>query len=277
MKKIILSALLIVLIVSPLAASAKSKEYMYRSRANWVKLIKLSNKQLAGVKLKHPADITEPKMESMLLSLNMTKASIFKKDVKTTEVFSIDEAKKFAPYITEALRQAEPNQVVNLAIVHKRPYFVVRKDYMSMINVFATEDGVHFYFSKLFAKLDGDYQQASKMDTAINKAKSIHVSIDANTGQKIADGSADELVLDPHYDFVSNTNRTVVAETKYIPQGDVVAIKSSKKDKQSVSKNTSATMLDVSTRLQELMELKTKKLITDAEYNQKKKEILSEI
>lgn len=263
MKKSILTAALAVFMVLPAAGFAKGKNYIYRSRANWVKLIKLSNKQLAGVTLQHPVEeIAAPQMEAMLLSLTMSKASLFKKEINTNEIFSIEEARKYAPYVVQALKQAGPNQVVNVSVVHERPYWVIQKDFLSMINVYKDEEGVHFNFSKLFAKLTSDYEQASKLDKAINDAKTLRVGLEAQPGQKLAYSSSEEAILDPNFDFVNNVTRTVVAQEKYhvntAPTQGAAALQTG----------------SASERLKALEELKAQKLISESEYNKKRKEIL---
>lgn len=266
MKKRILMAALAVIMVLPTAGFAKGKNYIYRSRANWVKFIKLSNKQLAGVTLQHPAtEITAPQMEAMLLSLTMSKASLFKKEIKTNEIFSIEEARKYAPYVVQALKQAGPNQVVNVSIVHERPYWVIQKDFLSMINVYKDDEGLHFNFSKLFAKLTSDYEQASKLDKAINDAKTLRVGLEAQSGQKLAYSSSEEVILDPGFDFVNNVTRTVVAQEKY-------HVNASKADDKTVTQTGSA-----SERLKALENLKIQKLISDSEYRKKRKEIVKDL
>lgn len=273
---------LIALIAFAPAVQAKS-DYLYRNRANWVKLMKLSNKQLAGVELKHPAEgFTTPQIEAMLLSLAMNKGSIFKKEAKTNEIFSIGEAKKFAPYIADALQRAQPNQVVNVSLVHERAYFILKNDFLSMMNVFVGDDGVHFYFTKLFAKLGSDYEQASKMDTAISKAKGVRVSLQARPGQRLV-SDADEVIMDPGFDFAANVHRTVPAEQEYRVGGDqeeipVRAAETKRSKKGSVARTqpqeTAEDSSSVTARLQKLDDLKKQKLITDAEYREKRKEIL---
>lgn len=258
---------------------AASKNYVYRSRANWVKLVKLSNKQLAGVELKHPASgLAIDQINAMLQSLHMTKGAFFKKEVTSNEIFTTEEAVKYAPLIARALSQAQPNQIVNLGIVHKRPYFILRHDYISIINVFVADDGIHFNFSKLFAKLQGDYQQASNVDEQIQKAKSIRVSLEAHKGQTIL-SDQDEVILDLNYDFagdvmLANTHEETANQTKAQQKA---AKKKSLAD--TVVAQTTPTPTgsadDVKSRLETLEQLKKDKLITNAEYQQKKSEILN--
>lgn len=289
MKRSFFAAVLALLCITSVGAFAKARgDYVYRSRANWVKLTKLSNKQLAGVTLKHPnEDITAAQLEGMLLSLKMNKGSLLKKDIKELDVFTIDEAKKYASYIVDALRRAQPNQVVNVSVIQQRPYFILKSDYLSMMNVFVTEEGVHFYFSKLFAKLDSDYEQASKMDRAISKARGIRVSLEPQAGQQIV-GDADELIMAADYDFANNVHRKVPVEREYkAADNDEMAV-STKRAKAKKSRSAKAVRddnvgesgmmsQDTESRLRKLDELKRQKLVTDAEYKAKRAEILGSI
>lgn len=277
-------------------ASAYAKEnYIYRKRANWVKLDKLSSKQMAGETLKHPClDISVDQMTAMLMSLKMNKGQVFKKGIKTSEIFSDVEAQKYAPLIVKALNEAAPNQVVNIAVVHRRPYFVMRNDYISVINIFVADDGVHFNFSKLFARLSSDYQQASKIDQSIRDAKGLRVDLATSPGQVLL-ADADEIVLDPHHDFG-------IATATMIPSiatdgADEDTLKTEKNDtaqnakltgKKAKSNVTSANVVastpensskpaseDAVSRLKKLEELKKSNLITAAEYQKKRQEILN--
>lgn len=259
-KKLMLLFLMVFIFV-PQVSQAKSK-YLYRQRAEWVKLIKLSKKQMAGVALQHPyTELKVSDVEAMLLSLSMNKGSFFKKEDEERNLFSIEEAKKFAPYITKALAKAAPNQVVNVSVIHKRPRFIISNDYISIMNVYKTSEGLHVHFNKLFAKLNSDYKQASQMDEAIQRAKGLRVSLEAKPGQKLAYGDRDEVILDPQFDFSSTIDRKVPAQTNY-------------KVTQTPTTNPAGNTAD---RLQELENLRAQKLITNQEYQKKRKEILEGI
>lgn len=253
-------------------ASAKSKTYVYRQRADWVKLKKLTKKQLGSTLLSHPYDINVPQLEAMLLSLTLNKGVLFKKETKEIGIFSEDEAQKFAPYIVDALKQADPNQVVNISIVHKRPHFIIRSDFISIINVFATDEGLHFHFGKLFAKLDGDYEQASKMDQAIHRAKGVRVSLKIMPGQKLA-YSGEEVILDPNFDYGAGS---ILPREQPTKSANEILMGDRRKSKSKRIYPAPASQ-DVKSRLEKLEELKREKLITESEYNQKKKEILQSL
>lgn len=274
MKKLNFIFLLIVSIFFTADSFAKSNIYIYRHRADWVKLSKLSKKQLGDTQLLHPFEISIPQMETMLLSLSLNKASAFKKEVKEKDIFNLEEARKYAPFLVEALHKASPNEVVNMSVIQKRAYFVMRSDYLTMVNVFATEEGVHFNFRKLFAKLDGDYEQASKLDRAIRDAKSLRVSLEAKEGQKIAFQDPMELILDPRYDF-SGTGVALRYEEEPMPRAKEDAKKKkSPYHEESVAVQNSQNTKD---RLTQLEELKSSRLISDKEYERKRQEILNSL
>jgi len=244
---------------------AKSKIYIYRHQADWVKLSKLSKKQLGETKLLHPFEISVPQMEAMLLSLSLNKASAFKKEVQEREIFNLEEVRKYGPFLVEALQKASPNEVVNMSVIQKRPHAIIRSDHLTMVNVFVTQDGVHFNFRKLFAKLDGDYEQASKLDRAIRDAKNLRVSLGAKEGQKLAFHDPMELILDPKHDF-SGTGVALRYEEESQPR-------SKHREERAVLHGSQ----NAKNRLTQLEELKSSGLIDDKEYEQKRQEILNSL
>jgi hypothetical protein len=264
-------------------ASAKTA-YVYRQRANWVKLQKLSSKQMAGQTLAHPiANLTADDIEFMLLSIEMNRKSLLKKGIDTTEVFSSFEARRFAPYIVQALEKAGPNEVVNMSIVHKRPAFILRNDYVSNINIYVNDEGVHFFFNKLFARLVGDYSQMSNIDESLKKAKTMRVNLDARNGQKIAFDNPLHIVMEPRHDFASdvavekekdtlNNDELLRAKSKRkVAKDDVAPVPTTSWSSPAPAKAPS----DTASRLRQLDQLKKDGLITPAEYTKKRQTILN--
>jgi len=257
-------------LLTPVFSVLAKNDYIYRSRINWVKLDELSKKQLGGFTLKHPyTGVDEREMQAMLQSIQMNKGSALKSDIKTSEVFDIDEARKYAPLIVQALAKAAPNEVVNISLVHKRSKMVLRNDYLTMVNIFVTDDGVHFYFGKLFAKLEGDYMEVSSMNDTIRRAKNSRVSLSASEGQKLAFNSENEIILDPGYNFDS------ADESLAVQTGSVNKVQTLPKTK--VATPTPEPSLSLDERLKKLADLKEQGLISEKEYKTRKKEILDEL
>ncbi|MBI2338847.1 MAG: SHOCT domain-containing protein [Deltaproteobacteria bacterium] len=268
-------------------------EYIYRQRINWVKLDRASPKDVPLGSLKHPyTGLTVEQMEGMLLSVKISKRFLLKKEIDSADVFNSYEAKKYAPFIVEALAKATPDQVAHFSIIHKRPFFILRNDRLTMGNVWAADDGIHFQFQKLFAKITGDYEASAQMDKAIRNAKSLRVTLEAGEGQQLSYASATEIILDPGYDFVAQAYREqeedrLAEEEEMKGKKAKKEAKKKKEESQDLSPAPTASRAaknapssasgDVAARLRRLDALKKEKLITEQEYQQKRKEILSEI
>lgn len=265
------AALLVFVFVLP--AQAKSKTYLYRSRANWVKLVELKKKQIGDTVLEHPQNsLSTEILENMLLSITLNRSALFGKEVKELGVFTVEEARKYAAFIVQGLKSASPNQVINVAVIHQRPHFIIRADYLSIFNVYVTGEGVHFYFNKIFARLDGDYEQASQMDAALSRAKSARVTIKPMPGQRLAYHDGQEIIMDPAFNFAANSivprAETVKSEYQMINEPRQAPV---------ASAPATGNQNDIKSRLSKLEELKKSGLITTQEYQQKKKDILNSL
>lgn len=283
--------ILCLLFAAPTAFGASS-EYLYRQRLNWVKVKKASPKEVPLGTFKHPVQMTAETVEAMLLSVKINNKFLLKKEIETDEIFNSWEARKLAPFIAQGLAEADADHVVNFAVVHKRPTFVIRNDHLSMGNIWYAEDGLHIQFNKLFAKLDGDYEASSQMDKAINRAKSVRVTLASGEGQKLSYDSPTEIILNPGHDFHAQVAAAQAEELKQEEQ----KLKGKKRGKQSdvpeiapapspaavpvasgaKSAPTVSTSASTAERLKEIDQLKADKLITQEEYNQLRKKVLSD-
>lgn len=259
MKRISLVLLIIILGFYSSAQVWGDSPYIYRQRVNWVKIDKASPKEFPLHDLKHPyTALTPEQMEAMLFSIKISKRYTLKKEIDSVDVFSSWEARKYAPYLVEALAKAEPEQVVSFSIVHKRPFFILRNDRLTMGNLFVASDGIHFQFTKLFAKLEGDYEASGHMDKAVRNAKTMRVTLEAQAGQQLSYASATEVILDPNYNFLAQVEQYKAEE---------------KAQESKEMKGSGA----IEERLGRLEDLKKQKLITEKEYQDLRKKILSEI
>ncbi len=267
-------------------------DYIYRQRVNWVKLEKADSAKVSFGDIQHPStSISTEQMEAMLLSIKISKKHLLKKEIDTVDVFNSWEARKFAPLLVEGLAKAAPEEVVNFAIVHKRPLFILRNDRLTVGNVFVASDGLHFQFTKLFAKLDGDYEASANRDKALRRAKTMRVNLEAHEGQMLSYTSATEIILNPTYDFIKNVQ--VEQAQREAEEAEAMKAKSerkkSKEEKTTAYSNADTAMTpvvktsdssqsgDLSDRLRRLEELKQQKLISDQEYQDLRKKILSEL
>lgn len=293
MKRILSALVLIAFCAAPAFAS---DDYIYRQKVNWVKFTKVP-KELQATGMTHPyTAITADQMEGMLRSIKIDQRYLLKKDIETTEVFNSWEARKFAPLFVEALAKAQADQVVNFAIIHKRPLFLLQNDKLSTGNLWVSADGIHIRFSRLFAKIDGDYESSVEMDKSIRRSKTMRVSLDSGPGQKLSYNGPMEIILDPAYDFVSATRkddqiqlkadeeelkpkdkRAKAAEDKKVKAAKTAATIEEKTIPAPASNSTNTAGGSSAERLKKLDDLKKQKLISDKEYQELRKKILSDL
>lgn len=288
MKRILIAAL--VLFVCADSAVAM-ENYIYRQKINWVKFMKVP-KEIPAADIKHPATtVNADQMEAMLRSIKISKRHLLSKEIDNLDVFNSWEAHKYAPLFVEALAKAQADQVINFAIIHKRPLFLLQNDKLSTGNLWNAADGLHIRFTRLFAKISGDYQSSGEMDKAIRRTKTTRVSLEAGAGQKLSYNGPMEIILEPSYDFISDTKREdqiqLKAEEEELKPADKrekVAEEKPKRRSTAESKTpikktepVSAETGTAAERLKKLEDLKAQKLITEKEYQELRKKVLSEI
>jgi len=272
MKKLLLLLITFTLIL-PTIGWARS-EYIFRQGVKWVKIKDADSKETPLNTIRQPFNqINTDQMEAMLLSIKISKKFVLKKEINTQDVFNAIEARQFAPYFVEALGKAGPDQVINFAVIHKRPAFILQNDRITLGNMWMAEDGLHLRFDKLFAKIEGDYQASAHTDKAIKKAKTLNVTLEANEGQKLSYASPMEVILDNHFGFIGS----VATERAEEEAQEEENLKPQKYRKDTPSTYSTPVKSSPSERLKKLDELKKQNLITDKEYQDLRKKILSEI
>lgn len=259
----------------PTMAEAKS-EYLYRNRANWVKIAKAKGDIPLGA-LNHPyPSVTPSQMEAMLLSIKIAKKHLLKKEFTTVDVFNSWEARKLATHITEGLARLDPDHVINFSIVHKRPIFIMKKDHITMGNIWVDGEGLHFQFEKLFAKLEGDYEASANMQKALRSAKTRRLLLEAGSGQKLSYNSTMEIILEPSFAFSPMGMQEGLAQggEASTPPTAMEGIKDELAPVPQSSAQDDGSMAD---RLKNLDTLKQQGLINKKEYDSLRQKILSEI
>ena len=265
----------------------------------------------AGMVLNHPYEFDPKLFTDMLLSVRYNKDYILRKDIKDKQVF-FDIAlveKTFVPRIVEAFKKATPNQVVVFSIVQKDPYVVVRNDRLNIVRAFVAQDGLHLNFVKADAKLYGDYKAHTTGRSLIDSAKGLRVTLEPQPGQKLALNNMSEIVLDLNYDFAAWVDQKAAEdaekereekerkrkkkEEKESKKKGIVAetqtSRSSQENPSRFAREPSRVSPEISSpspstekqspidRLTELKQLKQKGLISDKEYEEKRKEILNQL
>jgi hypothetical protein len=239
----------------------------------------------------------------MFLSLRYNKAMMLREDLKDRQIFfDVDLLeKKFMPHIVEAFQKASPRQVVVISIVQKDPYFIIRNDRLNVMRTFVAADGLHIQFLKNDVKMLGDYQAHTTGTRLIEKSTSRGVTLEPQEGQNLSFNSPDEIILDLNYDFAALVDKKEAEEETKKAEEKERSKRSKQRSPESApavgtstpavkgtpaagtapapstgggpaSGSGSKTTAD---RLKELKNLKDQGLITNQEYEAKKKEILS--
>lgn len=272
MKLLLVSFSLVVLFSVSTPLEAKSDKYIFRSRVNWVKINKARAKDVPLNSLVHPyKDINVDTMEAILLSLKISKKSAFKGDIQTQEIFDSWEARRFAPHIVEGLSQINKDQVIHVSVLHKRPKFLLKNDYLTMMSVWVATDGIHFQFQKIFARLKGDYLSISNNNREIREAQGLRTSLEAGEGLLLAYDRPNEIVADPKFAWIDSVQATMQARA--IEEEQYLAGKGKKSETIVVAPVQESPTI----RLRRLEKLRKDGLVSEEEYQKIRKKILEDL
>lgn len=276
MKKLL--GLVILLSIIPHLALAKIIYQQGNNQANYVKIVKVKENLADERAATHPVQIAEEQMKLFMASLRYNRAALIKSEVKEQSIFTKDEIDKFAPHLVQALAEADPFENVFFSIVTKRPYFIVRNDAVNQGYIWVHKNELHVQFTKLAAKLTGDYKAQGTGDRIISNSKGLRVSLEVIQGQKLSFEDGSEIIVDMNADWPS-----ILAQ---VDQGQDVK-KANVQDKgifkKKVAKNDTGFAEPVSNqggvedRLKKLKSLKDQGLISPQDYDLKKKEILKNL
>lgn len=274
MKKIIsISIFIFPLILSLIfSASSQADDYLYKSgnKIDYVKISKANKEEKAGG-LKHPAIFTPEQMRSILKSLHFNKKVILSKKIADGDLFKEGHIEFLLPYIIEGFQKLKDNQVLVVSFFTKDPTFVLQDDRLTIIRAFVKEDGLHFKFNKLYAKMLGDRTTMGSLRAA-QEAKSLGVSLEIQPGQNRISWEPEELVFD--------LNHYTASGEKIEDSSQQAARGQKEKAKKEIQKSVPekiAVQKTIKDRLKELDQLKKDEMITEKEYQQKRKELLQQL
>ncbi len=283
MRKIILLSFLTLFCFSSSLSAAEKIWKQNNNPSNYIGLEKIKDSVAEDLVLNHPYTIDEKKITDMLMSVRYNKALLFRKDIKDQQVFFDTDLieKKFAPRIAEAFQKVTPNQVIVVSMVQKDPLFILRNDRLNIFKMFIAQDGLHIKFLKADSQLSGDYQANTTGARLAQNAKGLKLSLEPQPGQKLSFTDAQELILDLNTDFAAMVDKRAEEDAELEKE-------KSKRVKRSDAATTVAPSAPVkplttevkkapAERLKDLKALKEQGLITNAEYETKKKEILKDL
>lgn len=258
-------SLLLVSLWFGLSACASSPNVLYKSpnKIDSVKLVK-AGKEERGEGLRHPYRLDPEQVRAMLRSLCFNKKVLLAGDIEDRALFQEAHVEFLAPYLMAAFQKATPDQAVAVSFFTQSAKFGLTNDRLTVFRAFARPDGLHFKFSKVYAKLLGD-RTTKGPERAIQEAKGRRVSFELQPGQNRISWDPEEIVFDLQYDFVRNIPPPPVKQKEEVRVKMKEGVTAGQPEK------------PVRERLKELDRLKEDELITEKEYQKKRKELIKEL
>lgn len=240
-----------------LGAGCAHSQYVYHSGVDWVKL---SHRK--GTTFSHPREIAPETMKGILASVRYAKKIIFLKDMKRSQLLGDEASERLAVYMSRAFALARPDQEVSFSIVIKDPQLTVfRDDRITIGHATVQGNEMVIEFDKLQAKLIGDYGSLGKEAQMVQRARSVRTALELGPGQKGSYGNPDVVIFDLAYPW-GKEGAASAARPRPEPLATTRLPASSETPEE---------------RLRTLKQMLDDELITAAEYEKKKAEILKEL
>ncbi|HSA58392.1 MAG TPA: hypothetical protein VLJ37_01745 [bacterium] len=261
---------------------ALAGEIIYKSK-NKIDFIKLDGAKKAEKEggIDHPHTFTADQMKAILSSIKFNKKILLLKDIENRELFDEKNVEFLTPYLVDAFQKAKPEEVVVVSYFTRDSKLVIQNDRLTVMRAFVKTDGLHIKFTKIYAKLLGD-RTTQGAASASAQARGLRVTLELQEGQNRISWDPEELVFD-----LSRFSGAAVAEkAEPVKKGkgkkekegkEIVAEEAVKPSKKSASAPEASGEKTVRDRLKELDQLKADALISDKEYQAKRKELLKEL
>ncbi|MCB1215524.1 MAG: hypothetical protein KDK66_08625 [Deltaproteobacteria bacterium] len=279
---------------------AKDEDLIYRQPnnfANFVRLDNLKEKKAEEMVLNHPYRISEETMANILRSLRYSKTSLLSKKVTTRRIFEEDTIEKYTPYLVQALAQSTPFKSILWSVAQRRTSLVVfGSNRLTYIEMVVRGDQLYLRFIKTEALLPAGYEGADHKAAKLrSQARSVRVSLEPQEGQAFGD-TTKEIKVDLKRDWAaiaarldaqdreeeSRAKRKGSKKTSKTPESEPSQKTPGQGQEDLPAQETSSTPSSLEQhglerRLTELKRLKEKGLISEQEYQDKKKEILNSL
>lgn len=242
--------------------AAFSGTVIYKS-TNKIDLVKLDSAKKAEKEggLNHPYDFDADQLRAILSSVHFNKKVLFIKDIEDRGLFAPENVEFLTPYLKEAFQKASKEEVVVASYFTRDTKLVVQSDRLTIFRAYVKEDGLHIKFTKLYAKLLGD-RVTKGANRATAEARGMRVALELQPGQDRISWDPEELVFD----------------LNYFKAGGAVATKEEGKPaKKEKAEPSSDKILSVRERLKALDQMRKDEMVSEKEYQKKRKEILREL
>lgn len=286
------------------AHAAKTTYIASNHRFNFVKLTEVSPRIAEERLMTHPATVNEQGLRAALASVKLSRSFLIKKEIEDQQVFDEPAINFFVPAMVTAFAQAKPIEEVVISYLSKYPLIIIRNDRLNIASAWIHENELHLKFSKLYALVTLDVDKRGNEAKAANNARGLRVNLEIGPGQRMAINDPEELILDMNYNYAEKPKEAPVPDDytmagekieKAPDEGEKAEAKKEKKSKgkeKAIEKSKAEDSVEaeaakekaaapasgsVEDRLQKLQDLKSKGLITQKEYETKRKEILDSL
>lgn len=261
------------------ASAADNYIYKSRNKMDFIKLDSAKGAEKEGG-LNHPTTFAPDQIREVLRSIHFNKKILIIKDVENRQLFDEQNVEFLAPYLMDAFQKAKPDQVVTVSYFTRNSHVVIQNDRLTIFRAFIKGDGLHMRFTKLYAKLLGD-RTTQGSARAASEARGMRVSLELQPGQNRIGWNPEELVFDlDHFRGGAVAGKDSKASEKSETKKEK---KNKKAEKQTASSAEPAASeaadkaQSVRARLKELDQLKKDEMITEKEYQSKRKELIKEL
>lgn len=292
-------------LITPAIALAGKTTYVFSDRRfNFIKRVELKKKELKERgELNQPYTFIPLQVRKMLEPIKLNRTYWMSKKETEQEVFDKEALDFLVPHLVQAFKDAKSNEEVIFSYLTRSKKFLTRDDRITIVHSWIVGDQWHLAFNKLMAKIPNTYDLRADINTAINRAQGLRVSLELAEGQQYG-ATTDALLLkipavemggkeeteskQPEEESVLEEieETTEVVEKKEERKSEakpaakpVVTPVSAEPKKEVPQEVKAAPVADerVEERLKKLQELKKQKLIDKKEYEEKKKEILKDL
>lgn len=226
-------------------------------RMDYIKVEAMSKKEAQRRAPQHPATISVDQMKDYLLSITASEKNLLKKSPEIVQVFTDKAVGFLAPIMVRAFAKAQPSDQVVLSWLVKDPSFVLRDDRIVIAECWVKDGQLHMQFNKLLAKLVGDYEGKGNFDTVIGNAKAIRTRLVTSAVVSVTGKNEREAVIAMDADFSALNAPDVVAGSNADPKAKA--------------------QRNIKERLSDLEQLRKDKMITEVEYQSKRKRLLDSL
>lgn len=259
--------LMICLVVLAMFCACKTenrKGYYYDNhRFNFVKVAKMDKTD--GETIGHPYVFNEPQMGTILKMVEIKKGSAFSDNENEKSVFNVTAINRLTPHIVKAFSEITPKQKIVFSYLVKEPLFVIKNDRLTSGSMWVEDGKLHILFDLLYVKVTGDTDKMGySAERLAQRARGLRVTLDIQPGQAYGD-STRELLVD-------------------VGTAEKIAEEVIKKEAELARRGVDATVkieavkdASVKERMRELKTLRKERMITEEEFQQKRKDLLNQL